>query len=160
MKYLLGHHHISGTDPIGVRQLAAISLLQGDLDCIQTTDIGEPYIYDLDTNVAWYACGRGARIIEERFETADAISALDLPPDVDMEADSTIRYLVAAFRKTGKDLYRWDLTMSDIADLGFAVERVWSPDTLSLPLPSAPQLCHRRFKQYGRITHGHPHPYP
>jgi hypothetical protein len=52
-------------------------------------------------------------------------------------------------------LYRQDLTSSDVAELGFVVERVWSPDTLSLPLPSAPpsdtcallhlEVCHMNF---------------
>jgi len=38
---------------------------------------------------------------------------------------------------TGKRLAVLDLTTPDVADLGFTALRVWSPDTLSLPLPSA-----------------------
>jgi hypothetical protein len=67
---------------------------------------------------------------------------------------------VEGFRDAGLRLVTLDLTTPDLADLGFVVVRVWSPDTLSLALPSAPPTAHRRFGAYGGATHRDPHPYP
>jgi hypothetical protein len=68
--------------------------------------------------------------------------------------------LIDAFWKTGNELIGLDLTTGDVRDLGFRVVRLWSPDLLSLPLPSAPPLLHPRFNSYGGATDGAPHPYP
>jgi len=69
-------------------------------------------------------------------------------------------HLIAAFKETGKELAFLDLTTPDIADLGFRVARVWSPDTLSLSLPSAAPVLHPRFRAYGGVIRESPHPYP
>jgi ribosomal protein S12 methylthiotransferase accessory factor len=53
-----------------------------------------------------------------------------------------------------------DLTTPDIRDLGLRVLRVWSPDLLTLCLPSAPPLAHPRFGDYGGVGEEKPHPYP
>jgi len=157
---LAGALYKAWLEAIGVCRLAAIEVLQLDAGAVEATPEGEPGIYDLDTNVAWYASGHGARLIEERFEGAAPVATADLPPDLELQGEAAVSYLVEAFRRTGKELNRWDLTAPDVGELGFAVERVWSPDTLGLPLPSAPPRRHERFRQYGGASHGHPHPYP
>ncbi|MEO3807282.1 hypothetical protein [Nonomuraea sp. B1E8] len=53
-----------------------------------------------------------------------------------------------------------DLTTRDARALGFTVARVWSPDTLSACLASAPPAAHPRFAAYGGIVRNDPHPYP
>ena len=142
-------------EAVGVTKLASVTLLQAN------QDIGpEPEIYDLDSNVAWYAAGHGAALLQERFAGEKAVATTALPDDVKLEPIAAVEHLIAAFRLTGKDLYRWDLTPCDIADLGLAIERVWSPDTISLSMPSAPPARHGRFLAFGGITHGQPHPYP
>ncbi|MFI1070133.1 YcaO-like family protein [Streptomyces puniciscabiei] len=116
--------------------------------------------YDLEANVGHYAGAEGSRLVERRFADCDRAAAADLPPDAGGTPKEIVRSLVTAFRDTGKRLYWADLSTVDIAGLGFSVQRVWSPDTLSLPLPSAPPAAHRRFEQYGGFRRYDPHPYP
>jgi len=142
-------------EAIGVKQLAAIDLLEINQDSWQDSEI-----YDLDRNVVWYAAGHGAARVQERFTSRKAVATTALPDDVLLEPVAAVEHLVAAFRMTGKDLYRWDLTPSDVAELGLVVERVWSPDTIGLPLPSAPPVRHPRFGAYGGLSHEQPHPFP
>lgn len=147
-------------EAIGVANLVAINLLQAEISQVGTLAEEEPEIYDLDSNVAWYAAGHGAARLQERFTSGKVMAAAALPEDVHMEPTSAVDYLVEVFRTTGKDLYRWDLTPSDIAELGLVVERVWSPDMINLSLPSAPPVLHARFTAYGGVSHVQPHPYP
>lgn len=80
--------------------------------------------------------------------------------DVDAGPEEQVRLLAGAFNATGKELVVLDLTTADVRALGFRSIRVWSPQTLSLSLPSAPPLAHPRFRAYGGARDGHPHPYP
>ena len=116
--------------------------------------------YDLETNVGHYAGEQGSEVVERRFADCDSASASDLPADHEGGPRELVRRTVDAFRATGKRLYWADLSTTDIASLGFSVQRVWSPDTLSLPLPSAPPALHPRFEQYGGFRGHAPHPYP
>jgi len=59
-----------------------------------------------------------------------------------------------------KELIHMDLTTTEANALGLVVSRVWSPNTLSLSLPSSVPSQHPRFKAYGGITHDALHPYP
>ena len=117
-------------------------------------------LYDLDGNVRLAAEDNGSQPVEERFSHSDQADASDLPPDHTGDLRSRVSTLVNAFRDTGKRLTWGNLTTPDIASLGFTVMRVWSPDTLSLSLPGAPESRHRRFERYGGFTHAVPHPYP
>jgi len=141
----------------GVRQLAAMALIELPLTAQKLRTIARG-IYDLDTNVCWYADGRGADLVRERFASSNPLAASELPPDGPRETPAAIAHLVSAFDETGKEVYQQDLTTPDIAELGFVVERVWSPDTLSLCMPSAPPAAHGRFQAYGGLAHGHPAP--
>jgi ribosomal protein S12 methylthiotransferase accessory factor len=120
----------------------------------------EPAFYDLDSNVNHYADPTNAHIVEDKFARCTAINAADLEPDFTGDTRSTVRHFINAFRTTGKQLLYASLSTPDIHQLSFHVSRVWSPDTLSLTLPSAPAKQHRRFHNYGGYQNDHPHPYP
>lgn len=140
----------------GVRQLAVLTLLQRENEA-GARDGG---FFDLDGNVAWYAAGNDYDPLVSRFADGEPYRARSLPDDARVPPGAAVDLLIEAFRAAGKPLYRWDLTPSDVASLGLVVERVWSPATLSLPLPSAPQAAHPRFLDYGGFQHARPHPYP
>jgi thiazole/oxazole-forming peptide maturase SagD family component len=116
--------------------------------------------FDLEDNVVHYADPVNAAIIDKRFAVHVEALAGDLPPDPATDTRSCAANLVKAFADTGKQLGYLDLTTPDIRRLGLTVCRVWSPDILSLCLPSAPPLLHPRFAEYGGATNLEPHPYP
>jgi thiazole/oxazole-forming peptide maturase SagD family component len=117
-------------------------------------------IYDLDSNVGYYAAGSDGAAVADRFAGDDPVAASDLDDDAPGDAAAHVALLIEAIRATDKRLVFLDLTTSDVAQLGFCVVRLWSPDLLSLPLPSAPPLEHPRFLAYGGTAHDAPHPYP
>jgi thiazole/oxazole-forming peptide maturase SagD family component len=117
-------------------------------------------LYDLDRNVEYYGCGKAFHFIEDRFLNMHKIKASDLPSDKGGNQQEQVNHLINTFVKNNKRIYWLDLTNVEAKSLGFRVARVWSPDTLSLCLPSAPQSMHSRFNDYGGIEHEHPHPYP
>jgi thiazole/oxazole-forming peptide maturase SagD family component len=149
-------------EAIGVAQLAKLNLLHGSGDRGSATshyiDPGE--IFDLDQNVHFYALPENRWLIDRKFGVSSSIRASELEQDCTLGIGGEIRLLVEHFRGTHKELFFIDLTTNDIKDLGFVVVRVWSPDTISLSLPSAPPLRHPRFTAYGGATHENPHPYP
>lgn len=117
-------------------------------------------IYNLDNNVMYYAYPENRQFIEEKFSSKEQVKASELPLDKAGEPEDELRTVLAEFARAGKRLALMDLTSPDVADLNFYVFRFYSPDTLGLCLPSAPQLGHRRYKAYGGATHERPHPYP
>ncbi|MGH4035629.1 YcaO-like family protein [Actinomycetota bacterium Odt1-20B] len=140
----------------GVQWLAAWVAVEQSQE--GTPDTGD--IYDLEGNVGLYATSNGARTVERRFAHHTETPASELPPDDDRPVKEAVRGLVDAFQHTGKQLYFADLTTRDLRALGFHAMRVWSPDTVSLPLPSAVPAAHPRFADYGGFTDDVPHPYP
>ncbi|GGK75160.1 hypothetical protein Sme01_50780 [Sphaerisporangium melleum] len=141
----------------GVRGLATWSTLQQRFERRETVTDD---IFDLESNVSYAATPEGARVVDARFAACDDVSADDLPPDDDRPAGVRARALIKAFHATGKRLYAADFTTVDVADLGFVVARFWSPDLVTLPLPSAPAAAHERFAAYGGFRRHDPHPYP
>ncbi|WP_405465307.1 YcaO-like family protein [Streptomyces jietaisiensis] len=143
---------------VGVRALATWTSVQ---ERTSGTGPGEEAIFDLESNVVLAASPEGARVVEERYGDCEEAGADDLPPDPeDRGAAHAVRRLVRAFHDTGKRLYAGDLTTVDAAALGFVVARFWSPDLLTLPLPSAPTAAHPRFAAYGGFRRHVPHPFP
>jgi thiazole/oxazole-forming peptide maturase SagD family component len=114
---------------------------------------------DLENNVAFYALGHNAQRINSKFGS-ETVAASDLPPDMEVDVSSELRDVIKGFERTGKDLFFADLTTVEAKELGFVVTRLWSPDTISLSLPSAPPALHSRLIAYGGIAHEDPHPYP
>ncbi len=146
----------------GIYQLAKLVLLQelqthgGRLPTIDTEQI-----YDLDMNVVYYAQAANAEGLRSRFREGQTATAADLPADPDVPVGPDIAPLIADFASSGKELLYYDLTTADLRDAGFFAIRVWSPDTISLSLPSAPVLGHRRLAAYGGVRHDAGiHPYP
>jgi hypothetical protein len=148
-------------EAVAVQWLAAWLVIEDR--ALRSADDGSsagPDLFNLEGSVGMAAGDDGSRAVEERFGSCDVADASDLPPDHPDDVRARVRIVVDAFRDTGKRLYWGNLTTPDIASLGFAVMRVWSPDTLSLSLPGAPESRHRRFDQYGGFCRATPHPYP
>lgn len=146
---------------VAVMHLAKVVLFrQGVEDASGVAGTADRPFYDLDSNVGHYAAGADAGVLEIRFPNTPSIAASDVDADVCGSTNDEIATLINAFPTTGKRLAVLDLTTPDVADLGFSALRVWSPDTLSLPLPSAPPLRHPRFAAYGGVVHERPHPFP
>ncbi|GGX74261.1 YcaO-like family protein [Streptomyces hiroshimensis] len=116
--------------------------------------------FDLESNVVAYAQPGGAAAVEKRFGDHREAVAGELPPDDTRTAREQAVAILRAYREAGRRLYHADLTTPDLRALGLFVDRVWSPDTLSLPLPGAPAAAHPRFEDYGGFRSSAPHPYP
>jgi thiazole/oxazole-forming peptide maturase SagD family component len=149
-------------EAIGVAQLAKMTLVfptnGSDAEAPNESEPGQ--ILDLDRNVGFYAQAGHGSYFDSKFSSRSPIPASDLPADSTSDPLEEVRLLVDGFRATKKELVYLDLTTSDIKELRFIAVRVWSPDTLSLCLPSAPPLRHPRFQAYGGLCHEKPHPYP
>ncbi|MFZ1218237.1 MAG: YcaO-like family protein [Chthoniobacterales bacterium] len=146
---------------VAVAHLAKIVLFRQRVEATAgVADAPTGLFYDLDSNVGHYAEGYDAEVIAMCFPDQPAIAASDMGEDNCGSPNDDAALLVEAMAATGKRLAILDLTTPDVADLGFTALRVWSPDTLSLPLPSAPAVCHPRFAAYGGVVHARPHPLP
>ena len=140
--------------------LARMVVFKGKYEMDKHTGPIDPdHLYDLDRNVEYYGGGHAFQHIEDRFLKMGKISASKLPPDIEGTEQEQVNYLINSFLKN-KKIYWLDLTTIEAKTLGFKVVRVWSPDTLSLCLPSAPQVLHPRFNDFGGVKHEYPHPYP
>ncbi len=140
---------------MGVVGLSRMVVFQKQMDYSN-----EPHFYDLDNNVGYYALGYHFSMIEKKFPLDKVIYAMDLPSDIQGNESKQLSILVSSFKKSNKELLFCDLTCLEAENLGFIVPRVWSPDTLSLCLPSAPWIQHPRYLSYGGVAHEFPHPYP
>lgn len=149
-------------EAVGVTQLAKVDLVNRAISARagggEAIDPGS--IYDLDSNVTWYADPENAPRLQRKFSAHDVVPASELPADVELGPRAEVELLVDGFRSSGKELVGLDLTLEDMAALGFVAVRAWSPDTLSLSFPSAPPEAHPRFAAYGGVAHRDPHPYP
>jgi len=149
-------------EAVAVVQLAKVVLFYEGIEREQgiAAPLDPTRILDLDRNVAFYALPEHSEYVDTRFDARSTVPAAALPEDSMVDAQQEVALLVDRFRTTNKDLLLLDLTTADIRALGFTVARVWSPDTISLCLPSAPPLAHHRFETYGGALHENPHPYP
>ncbi len=146
-------------EAVGVIGLARMVIFDRSYHLTESR-INPKTIYDLDSNVAYYALGQQQNLMAEKFPHDKTISASHLPDDILLSSEETINFLFNAFSLSYKQLLFYNLTGVEAKQLGFVVPRVWSPDLLSLSLPSAPCLNHRRYLAYGGIQHEYPHPYP
>lgn len=141
--------------------LARMVVLKGDFGLDKHKGAIDPdKIYDLDRNVEYYANGHNFQRIVERFLSMPSMLASDLPADINLDVNMQIAKLIEAFQATNKSLYYLNLTNIEAQTLGFEVARVWSPDVLSLCLPSLVPTLHPRFKAFGGLKHEDAHPYP
>jgi ribosomal protein S12 methylthiotransferase accessory factor len=149
-------------EAVGVAQLAKITHMDRTIgeSAESEGEINPERIFDLDTNVAFYSLSENKAYLDDRFSDHNSVRACDLPHDSTLDTGEDICLLVDGFRDTNKDLAFVDLTTDDIRQLGFIALRVWSPDTISLSLPSAPPANHPRFAAYGGFRVDRPHPYP
>jgi thiazole/oxazole-forming peptide maturase SagD family component len=149
-------------EAVGVRQLAKVNLLSRGIDRIDDgSDVRLDDIFDLDSNVAYYASGHDLDFIDAKFSSTTRVAASDLPSDPSGGRRDALDVLRDSFAVSGKQLVFMDLTTIDVRALQMIAVRVWSPDTISLSFPSAPPARHQRFEAYGGFDgHGKPHPYP
>jgi thiazole/oxazole-forming peptide maturase SagD family component len=144
-------------EAVGVAWLAGWVRIR---DAEQRDQPGVTNPYDLESNVGFYAGPDGAPILRRRFGDCQEIAASDAPPDGPQDARTVVARLSDAFLAAGIRVYHADFTTVDIRQLGLSAQRVWSPDLLSLPLPGAAPLAHRRWAAYGGVCRDDPHPYP
>jgi len=117
-------------------------------------------IADLDTNVFYYSLPQNRISLLERFDTGVTMSASEAPRDMEGSEQHQTKMLIDSFRTSGKELLFLDLTAHEVSELGMVTYRIWSPDMLSLSIPSFPTLAHKRYNDYGNIQHTGVHPLP
>ena len=147
-------------EAVGVVKLARLLAIQMKINGNDIADLDPETLFDLDNNVLYYALPENSGLLQARFGDEPVVKASAIEPDWNLDAAGDVGRLVDAFRATGKELLFMDLTSDDMKALGFYAMRAWSPQTLSLTLPSAPALAHPRYRDYGGTTHAAPHPYP
>jgi thiazole/oxazole-forming peptide maturase SagD family component len=136
----------------GVRQLAKVVGID------VTGSLAADAFFDLDRNVFWYAQPDNAHQIDSKFQ--GEVDIADLPPDSREGATHIVREIIDAARTADIQLYEVGLPISEARVLGLSAARVWSPNLLAVPLPSAPPLAHPRFRRYGKLDGWKAHPYP
>ena len=126
----------------------------------QDVKINTANIYDLDTNVFYYSLPENKENLLKRFDSGLVKKASELPPDIGGSELQQVKSLIDSFKKADKELLFLDLTTYEVNELGMMTFRVWSPDTLSLSIPSCPTLAHKRYNDYGKIQNTSIHPLP
>jgi ribosomal protein S12 methylthiotransferase accessory factor len=149
-------------EALGIVQLAKVTLMNMVVTKPATSlpEINPDSIFDLDTNVGYYALPGHDAAIREKFNDRAARPAAELPADGPSDPEDAVGLLLHRFKALGFDLYGLDLTTPDVRALGFRAHRVWSPQLLSLCMPSAPPAAHPRFATFGGFRYVGPHPYP
>jgi thiazole/oxazole-forming peptide maturase SagD family component len=145
----------------GVANLSNILMLKESLYRDNKNDDAEiNYIYDIDSNVSLYGRGINYSFFESKFNKQETITASNITPDLIGTKIEKLNTLIKSFKNSNKEILFSDLSSIEARELGFYIPRLWSKDTLSLCLPSAPPAKHPRFNDYGGFTHDAPHPYP
>jgi thiazole/oxazole-forming peptide maturase SagD family component len=145
----------------GVLQLAKYQLL---LEAAMQAGQGSPdrkgqeNLFNLDDNVASFAHGRAAGIIEEKFTARETVPVEALREPT--RAPLVFEAMREAMKSKGHRLYGAALDSRESMSLGLNTVRLWSPDLLPLCLPGAPPLAHKRLQQYGSPKENGIHPYP
>jgi hypothetical protein len=141
-----------------VVQLARLALLDGPAH--GATSGAQGPILDLDSNVVHYAQGHGAETLRHKFDERSEVAFSALPHLPAQGPAAAVARLLTLLRDKGLRVLSCNATTEDARRLGLHTLRFWSPDLLSLPLPSAPARLHKGFAAYGGWTNDDPHPYP
>lgn len=145
---------------VGTLGLARLEIFKREFTEEKEATIDPKHIYDLDANCEYYGRGHNFDLIKTRFLDSEKMQASQLPSDIEGTEEEQFEILKKSFADSGKDLLEVDMNIDEVKTLGFKVIRLWSPDTLSLCLPSFVPKAHPRFKSYGGVQHEAPHPYP
>jgi thiazole/oxazole-forming peptide maturase SagD family component len=148
------------TEASAIPHLAQIGFLHAPAMLRGDDEIEPDSIDDLDLNVLYYAMPQNVQKLDRRFTRDQRVPASELPRLPRLDQPQLTKYLVDRFRHNRLTLCYLELTTPDVADLGFHVCRSYSPDLLSLSLPSFPQAGHPRFEAYGGFHVRDPHPFP
>jgi len=157
---LAGAMYKAYLEAAGIVDLARVCLFRDKYHFSPKNSVDEQNMFDLDSNISFYAKGLGYKRIEQKFFSANKVKASDLPPDIVGDPTSQVKQLILPFAETHKKLFFVDLTSCELRELKLISARIWSPDLISLCLPSAVPCNHSRFKKYGGVSHAEPHPYP
>lgn len=137
----------------GVNSLATVL-------CEDQTKDQSDHFYDLDANVAYYANGANEELLSEKFDVDQMIPSAELPSDFTGSDAQAIKKIHESFLQHNLNLLFYDLTSVEARVSKLFVPRFWSPDLISLCLPSAPPKKHPGIKRYGGFQNLQPHPYP
>jgi thiazole/oxazole-forming peptide maturase SagD family component len=143
-----------------IPHLAQIGFLNAPAILRGVEKIDPTAIDDLDSNVLYYALPQNLPLVDRRFSREERLRASALPRYPAMNERELTRYLLDSYKENGCRLYYLELSTRDVRDLGFYVCRTYTPDLLSLCMPSSPQSGHPRFKSYGDVIVSDPHPFP
>lgn len=130
------------------------------LAVIQERDVESNCIKNLDDNVLYYALGYGNERIYMNFNPRQTIKDYDLPSDLIGSKQTIVQLILKAFLETNKYLGFINLTNDESKELGLVATKLWSPQLITVPTPNAVAINHKRFLEYGGISHLDPHPYP
>jgi len=149
-------------EAMGIVQLAKVTLMNLAVTRGREAlaEIDPDAIFDLDTNVGYYALPGHAETIGVKFDERVTQRASDLPGDGTADAAEAVSVLVDRFRQLDLELIGLDLTTADARALGFRAYRAWSPNLVTLCMPGAPPAAHPRFESFGGFRYVGPHPYP
>ena len=141
----------------GVFQLVKTNLAFSNLSDFSTQEFR-----NLDDNVSYYAMGMNDGEIEKKFPNGKAmIRASHVRNDcIIQDPLKQVDEIKKWAHQAGHKLYYLNLTQPGFTEAGIHVVRLWSPDLLSLCLPSYPEKINPRYQSYGGFNNEHPHPYP
>lgn len=125
----------------------------------QEKKVNSAHIQNLDDNVLFYATQKKNKAIPLKFSGVSSVKDSDLPPDLQWTESQIIKILIEQFADTGKNLIGINFTTEESKSLDLVATKLWSPQLLTVPLPSAVPTNHKRFLDYGGIQHDEPHPY-
>ncbi len=129
---------------------------------IMTTEIDK--ILDLDSNVAFYVKPSNKnvsiRLIND-LHSGKNVHFDDLPrfdhlKTVEEKIKTTLRMLA----NVSEHAVAFEITVPDVADLGFRVVKTYIPELHCMALPSYPYSHHPRMLQHGGVKNKYPHPIP
>lgn len=141
-------------------EYAGTRFLSQSLAVLQQNEIDPERIQNLDDNVLYYALGNNSEMINKKFNHKVTRKASELPQDNNASKENIFKTTVNIFRESNMNIAMINLTNFESQQLGLVATKLWSPQLISLSLPSAVPINHQRFKDYGGVNHVDPHPYP
>ncbi len=129
---------------------------------IESKDIDK--ILDLDSNVAFYVKPSNKDVslqLITNLQSENAIHLNDLPKfESARSIESKIKTTLQLLSKVSEHAVAFEITVPDVADLGFRVAKTYIPELHCMALPSYPYSNHPRMLQYGGVKNNYPHPIP
>lgn len=120
-------------------------------------------ILDLDSNVAFYVKPSNKdislRLIND-LHSGSYVHFDDLPRFTVGSIEDKIKTTLRMLAKVSEYAVAFEITVPDVADLGFRVVKSYIPELHCMALPSYPYSNHPRMLKYGGVKNKYPHPIP